>query len=90
MNPGTVRYAQGDTALLIHRSFCKGCKICVADCPEKIIALDEHDIAVVTEIGRCIFCGICAVRCPDFAISVDRPPARWAGLAEHMGGLECA
>jgi len=54
------------------------------------MALDEHDIAIVTDIGRCIFCGICAVRCPDFAISVDRPPARWAGPAEHIGGLECA
>ena len=90
MNPDTVRYAQGDMALLIHRSFCKSCKICVADCPEKIMELDDHDIAIVTEIERCIFCGICAVRCPDFAISVDRPPARWAGPAEHIGGLECA
>jgi 2-oxoglutarate ferredoxin oxidoreductase subunit delta len=90
VNPGTVRYAQGGMALLIHRNWCKGCRICVTDCPEQILALDPEAVAVVTEIGRCIFCGICAVRCPDFAIVLERPAPHWAGPAHDPGGMACA
>jgi Pyruvate/2-oxoacid:ferredoxin oxidoreductase delta subunit len=89
MTPGTVRYAQGNMTLLIHRNYCKGCKICVADCPEKILALDPEAIAVVTEIGRCVFCGVCAVRCPDFAIALERPVSQWTGPIHDPGGMTC-
>ncbi len=90
MNPGTVRYPQGNMTLLIHRNYCKGCRICVADCPEQILAMDPEAVVVVTEIGRCIFCGICAVRCPDFAIVLERPAPHWAGPAHDPGGMACA
>ena len=90
MNAITARYAQGAMALLIHRNYCKGCGICVTDCPEQILALDEQAVAVVTEIGRCVFCGICAVRCPDFAISLERPAPHWAGPTHGAGGMACA
>lgn len=90
MRADTVRYAQGAMALLLHRNYCKGCNICVVDCPEKILALDEHRIAVVTEIGRCVFCGICAVRCPDFAITLERPSPRWSAPSHDPGGMACA
>jgi 2-oxoglutarate ferredoxin oxidoreductase subunit delta len=90
VNPGTVRYAQGEMSLLIHRNYCKGCRICVVDCPEKILRLDEQAVAVVTEIGRCIFCGVCAVRCPDFAIALERPVPRWTGPSHDPGGMACA
>lgn len=90
MNPGTVRYVQGGAALLVHRNYCKGCRICVTDCPEHILRLDEHAVAVVTEIGKCVFCGICAVRCPDFAIALERPAPTYAGPTHDPGGMACA
>lgn len=89
MKPGTVRYSQGNMSLLIHRNYCKGCRICVADCPEKILVLDPEAIAVVTEIDRCVFCGICAVRCPDFAIALERPAPYWASPTHDPGGMTC-
>jgi 2-oxoglutarate ferredoxin oxidoreductase subunit delta len=85
-----VRYAQGEMALLVYRNYCKGCGICVADCPEKILVLDQLHVAVVTDIGRCVFCGICAVRCPDFAIAVDRPAPSWTAPTHDPGGMACA
>lgn len=90
MRADPVRYAQGTMALLVYRDYCKGCNICVADCPEKILALDQHHIAVVTDIGRCVFCGICAVRCPDFALAIDRPAPRWMPPSHDPGGMACA
>ncbi len=90
MIPGTVRYAQGAAALLIHRNFCKGCRICVTDCPEQILVLDTEDVAVLTDAHRCIFCGVCAVRCPDFAIVLERPAAAAATGHVAQGGIRCA
>ena len=90
MTADTLRYPQGEMALLVHRRYCKGCGICVADCPEKILALDVHRVVVVSDIGRCVFCGICAVRCPDFAISLERPAPRWMAPSHDPGGMACA
>jgi 2-oxoglutarate ferredoxin oxidoreductase subunit delta len=90
MRTDTRRYAQGAMALLVHRNWCKGCGICVADCPGKIMVLDEMHVAVVTDIGRCVFCGICAVRCPDFAIAVARPEPQWTAPSHDPGGMACA
>ncbi|AOQ25103.1 NAD(P)H-quinone oxidoreductase subunit I [Moorella thermoacetica] len=58
---------------------CKGCELCVAFCPKKIIHLDKDRMnskgfhpAVVTEEDKCIACGFCAQMCPDVAIFVYR------------------
>jgi 2-oxoglutarate ferredoxin oxidoreductase subunit delta len=74
MTPGFERYAQGEAALLVNRAWCKGCNVCVAACPSRILALDAVQRIVVTDINRCIFCGVCAVRCPDFVFILERPP----------------
>jgi Pyruvate/2-oxoacid:ferredoxin oxidoreductase delta subunit len=73
MNAGFTRYAQGDAALFVNRTWCKGCNLCVAACPSGVLALDADQRVAVGDIGRCIFCGVCAVRCPDFAILLERP-----------------
>jgi 2-oxoglutarate ferredoxin oxidoreductase subunit delta len=73
MTKGFERFAQGNAALLVNRTWCKGCNLCVAACPSGILALDAAQRIVVTDIGRCIFCGVCAVRCPDFVFILERP-----------------
>lgn len=90
MKSETVRYAQGAMGLVVHRAFCKGCGICVTDCPERLLTLDPFKVVVVTDIEKCVFCGICAVRCPDFAIAVERPAPRWTAPTHDPGGMSCA
>lgn len=58
-------------SLVINRQWCKGCGICVAFCPARVLELDGQDKAVAARIDDCIACGLCALRCPDLAIEVE-------------------
>lgn len=58
---------------------CKGCGLCAAACPKKIIRLDNDVLnakgyhpASVFDMGQCTACAICAVICPDSAIKVEK------------------
>lgn len=55
---------------------CKGCELCVAACPKKIIKLQGtlnqkgYHPAGIENMDECIGCGNCGLMCPDGAISV--------------------
>ncbi|GAB1475726.1 4Fe-4S binding protein [Bacillota bacterium] len=58
---------------------CKGCELCTAVCPAKIIKLDEENPnrkgyppAHVEEMDKCTGCASCARICPDLVITVFR------------------
>ena len=58
---------------------CKGCGLCVAACPKKIITLAKgklnqkgHSPAEVTDPSACIGCAFCATMCPDCVITVEK------------------
>ena len=51
---------------------CKGCGICVAFCPKKILAVDTLAKVYVLDETACINCGQCELRCPDYAIYVEK------------------
>lgn len=59
---------------------CKGCALCVAVCPVKIIDFDQklnvkgYHPAIVTEdkMSKCIGCASCARMCPDLVITVEK------------------
>ena len=58
---------------------CKGCGLCVAACPKKIlvIAVDKinkkgHSPAKMTDGSKCIGCAFCATMCPDCVITVEK------------------
>ena len=58
---------------------CKGCGLCVAACPEKILRLSSDrfnaqglPFAECYDPGRCTACQSCAIICPDAAIRVLR------------------
>lgn len=55
--------------VIINREWCKGCGICVAFCPKKVLALDDEK-AVVVNPEECNACGLCQLRCPDVAVEV--------------------
>jgi len=54
----------------INRYWCKGCGICVAFCPKKVLELDEEGIVTAPREKDCSLCLLCELRCPDFAIEV--------------------
>lgn len=60
----------------IDRERCKGCGLCISNCPKKILAMAEdlnsHGAyyTVCIDDSQCIACGACALMCPDAAIEV--------------------
>ena len=60
----------------IDRERCKGCLLCVASCPTKVLAADDspnswgyYPARAVAE-DKCIACGNCYVVCPEGIIEV--------------------
>lgn len=55
---------------------CKGCRLCVGNCPRQaIIPLETvnkkgYEIIAVDQ-ERCIGCGICYKVCPDYVFTVE-------------------
>ncbi len=63
----------------ISENICKGCGLCTAACPKKIVVLAQDILnakgyhpAKVSDMSRCIGCAMCATMCPDCAIKVER------------------
>ena len=56
--------------LIINSAWCKGCGICVAFCPKKVLGLKREKVYLAAE--GCILCGQCELRCPDYAIYLEK------------------
>ncbi len=61
--------------VVINRDWCKGCNICAAFCPKKVLELDEQEKMTVARPGDCNACGLCEQRCPDLAIELIKDEA---------------
>jgi 2-oxoglutarate ferredoxin oxidoreductase subunit delta len=63
--------------VVVNRDWCKGCGICAAFCPKKVLELDETEKMTVVRPEDCTECGLCEQRCPDLAIElVETEPAQ--------------
>jgi len=68
--------------IVVSEVYCKGCELCIAECPPHVMALDQeritpkgyHPARLIAE--GCTGCGICAIVCPEAAITVYREPIR--------------
>jgi len=61
----------------ISKNKCKGCYLCVVNCPQSLIKIDkELNVkgvkAVCFQSTKCTGCSMCAVICPDGVIEVIR------------------
>ena len=57
--------------ITIKMARCKGCGICVAFCPKKVLALDELGKVQVAAGDACIACGQCETMCPQHLTIID-------------------
>lgn len=53
--------------LEINTAWCKGCGICVAFCPKKVLKLTNGKVEIIDR-DLCLKTGVCENLCPDFAI----------------------
>lgn len=62
----------------IDQELCKGCELCIAFCPKKVISTATklnaagYAPASFNSNGECTGCAVCAVVCPEVAIEVYR------------------
>ncbi len=62
--------------------YCKGCELCVAACPQHVMALamdrltakGYHPAQLIAD--GCTGCAICAIVCPEASIKVFREPLK--------------
>ncbi len=57
-----------DLTIHINENWCKGCGICIAFCPKKVLGFNANGKVTMLDRENCIKCGMCQLRCPDFAI----------------------
>lgn len=63
-------------AIVVNIEKCKGCEVCVVNCPTKTIVLARevnskgYNYAYAATPEACIGCANCAMVCPDGVITV--------------------
>jgi 2-oxoglutarate ferredoxin oxidoreductase subunit delta len=65
--------------VIVDKSFCKGCGLCVGVCAKDIMILDFEEMsqkgyhpAKCIDQEACTGCLNCALMCPDVAITIER------------------
>ena len=61
---------KGQAKVTIYPDWCKGCGICAAFCPAKVLELWPDGKAHVVREEDCIHCSLCQKACPQRAIRV--------------------
>jgi 2-oxoglutarate ferredoxin oxidoreductase subunit delta len=65
----------------IEKNRCKGCGLCVSNCPKKVLAMSReindkgYFYSSVENQPACIGCRFCAFMCPDAAITIEQEDA---------------
>ncbi len=70
---------------------CKGCGLCVAVCPKKVLEISTkindkgYFPAYQARPEECVFCAMCCLICPDVAITISRVTDEAAGNEKREG-----
>ena len=68
--------AKAKGAIVVDKEKCKGCELCVVNCPTNVINMSRevnakgYHVAYMENPEACIGCSNCAVVCPDGVITV--------------------
>ena len=72
----SIRTCMADIKINIAR--CKGCCLCVAECPRGAIRMSEvpddkgNFYPVVDDTEKCTGCALCCQMCPDMVIEIEK------------------
>ena len=55
----------------VFASWCKGCGLCIAFCPQGVFVEGREHRPIVAHLDKCVACHWCDIHCPDFAILVE-------------------
>jgi 2-oxoglutarate ferredoxin oxidoreductase subunit delta len=70
--------AKARGAIVVDIERCKGCEVCVVNCPTNVIAMSDqvngkgYNYAYMAHPDECTGCTNCAIVCPDGVITVYR------------------
>ncbi len=77
-----ISYGKTMAKIKISPDRCKGCCLCVAECPRGLLRMSEllkdsgHQFAEITDIENCTGCALCCQMCPDIAIEIEETEPR--------------
>lgn len=71
----------------IFGTWCKGCGICMAFCPQQVFEPNGQGRPRVAHAERCTACHWCDTHCPDMAITVRRLEAEEIEELEKLAAL---
>ena len=63
-------------SVCIEEQVCKGCGICVTNCPKKTLVISDRrnakgaNVVEQADPEKCVKCGTCQDTCPDLAVWV--------------------
>jgi 2-oxoglutarate ferredoxin oxidoreductase subunit delta len=69
---GKARPARPRGHVTLFGTWCKGCGLCIAFCPQGVLVANGHGRPAVAYPERCTACHWCDTHCPDMAITVRR------------------
>ncbi len=67
---------------------CKGCCLCVAECPRGNIRMSElfnsagQHYAEIIDTDECTGCALCCQMCPDMAIRIEKDAKKGRSIKE--------
>lgn len=64
----------------VYKDLCKACGLCVAWCPQDVLAPDGENYPLTPNLDKCIGCKLCEWHCPDFAIEIIAPGTETADV----------
>jgi len=75
-----AQIVRGIYQINVYKDLCKACGLCVAWCPQDVLAADAEGYPVTPHLSQCINCKLCERHCPDFAIEVIPPEVEVADV----------